>query len=403
MTSASSDLLLLGGLVVTPFRRIKPGGVYIVDGKIGGVGRAADFESLRTRPDLSILDCSDCIVAPGFIDIHVHGAGGGDVMNGTTASIRTMARYHAMGGTTALLPTTLTAPTPSIAKALDAIASVQQEEATDRAQVLGAHVEGPHIAVEQAGAQNPAHIRGATPRDIEFLTQRADSVRLVTAAPEIENGLTLGNALAHHGIVPSMGHSSAAYKEVSQALEAGYRSVTHLFCGMKPWINVRGDKRGGLVESAFLYDDLFVEMIADLNHVSAHLMQLTFKVKGADRVALITDGMWATGMPPGPYTMGGLDIIVTESAARLADDSGNAGSVATMETCVQNVVTHAGVPLADALRSAALTPAALIGADRQKGSLTPGKDGDVTVLDAHLRVRATVTSGRVVYQREDEQ
>ena len=397
-SAAAPELLLAGGRVVTPYRVLERGGVWIRGGKIAAVGPAADFAGVAGA-GVRRIDCTGCIVAPGFVDIHVHGAGGGDTMAGTPEAVRALAAWHARGGTTSLLPTTLTASPEAIDRALAAVAQVMREEPRDRARVLGAHVEGPHINPEQAGAQNPAYVRGATAADIAFLTERAGCIRVVTAAPEIEGGLELGTALARAGIVASIGHSSALYPDVVRAAECGYRSVTHLFCAMRPWINVRGDKTAGLVESAFLLDELFVEVIADLNHVSAHLMQLVFKVKGADRVALVTDAMWATGLPPGPYKMGGLDIVVTPTSARLADDSANAGSVATMDACVRNAVLHAGVPLEAALRSASLTPATLIGASDRKGSLAPGKDGDVTVLTGDLQVRATIVGGRVVYER----
>ncbi len=401
-TAGGSDaparrVLFERGTVVTPLQVLRDGALYVERGVIRAVGQIPELDRFRAEAD-RIVDCSGRYIVPGFIDVHVHGGGGGDTMAASVEALRTMARFHARGGTTALVATTVSADEGAIARALAAIRRARDEGEWPGAAILGAHLEGPFIAPEQAGAQNPGAIRAPSPADLDRLSDWAEIVRVITAAPEIEGGLEVGRKAAALGIVASMGHSNALYPDVVRGVAAGYRSVTHLYCGMSKWVNVRGEKMAGLAESALLIDELFVELIADGNHVPPHLIQLTYKVKGADRVCLVTDSIWAAGLPPGPYQLGGVDIVVTPTSARMADGSGNAGSVATMDMNLRNVVQLAGIGLADAIRSATWTPANLLAIHNKKGVLAPGKDADVVVLDEDLRVRLTMVAGRIVFE-----
>ncbi len=387
------SLLLAGGTVLTPVRRIDRGAVLITDGRIVAVDRAA---VVHPPADAVVEDCSGLTVVPGFVDIHVHGGGGGDVMQGTVEALQIMSGAHACGGTTSFLATTLTAPEGQILSVLETVRAARQSTLPG-AQVLGAHLEGPFLSRAQAGAQNPLHIRPPNPEEVGRLLEYAEEIRLVTAAPEIPGGLELGQRLHERGIVASIGHSDAYYPDVVRAVEAGYRHVTHLYCGMSHWVNIRGEKTAGVSEAALLLDDLTVELIADGNHVSPHMMALALKAKGVERVCLVTDALPFTGLPPGRYRLGGVDIVTTPTSARMLDDSGNAGSVATMDRLVQTMVQEVGVVLQDAVAMATVVPARVVGVDHHKGTLAPGMDGDVVVLTEGLRVAMTVVEGRVVY------
>lgn len=387
------ELALVNGRVVTPFRTVDPGNV-IVEGRfikaVGPSARVAVPEGART------LDCTGYFVVPGFVDLHVHGGGGSEAMEGTTEALRRMARYHAAGGTTSLLPTTLCAPEAEIHRALDAIGAMQGVE-HDGAEILGAHLEGPFISMSERGAQNPAFVRSASSHEVDRLLERADVIRVMTAAPEVPGGLELGQRMHAAGVLMSIGHSSAFYPDVVRAVEAGYRHVTHLYCGMSRWVNERGKKTAGVSESALLLDELSVELIADGNHVSPHMMELAIRMKGPNMTCLVTDCILAAGLPPGEYSLGGVKFVLTPTAARLADDSGNAGSILRMGEAVRNVVRMVGVSLQDAVRMASLTPARRIRMDHRKGSLSPGKDADIVILTPELDVAATIVGGRVVY------
>lgn len=388
------SMVLAGGTVLTPLRRIERGVVVITDGCIAAVDHTA---AVRWPEGTAVEDCSGMTVVPGFVDIHVHGGGGGDVMDGTLESLQIVSAAHARGGTTSFLATTLTAPEPRILSVLDAIRTARRS-LMPGAEVLGAHLEGPFLSKAQAGAQNAEHIRPPSAAEVNRLLEYAPEIRVVTAAPEIPGGLELGRTLSRHGIVASIGHSDAQYPDVLKAVEAGYRHVTHLYCAMSRWVNIRGEKIAGVSESALLLDDLTVELIADGNHVSPHMMALTLKAKGTGLVCLVTDAIPFAGLPPGRYRLGGVEIVTTPTAARMPDDSGNAGSVATMVQLVRRMVQDVGVAFEDAVAMATVVPARIIGVGHRKGMLAPGMDGDAVVLTQDLHVSMTVAGGRIVFR-----
>jgi N-acetylglucosamine-6-phosphate deacetylase len=392
----TNALALQGGTIFTPVRRLDRGVVVMLDGRIHAVG---PLDGTTIPEGAAVEDCAGLLIVPGFVDIHVHGGGGGDATQGRIEGLEIMSAAHARGGTTSLLATTLSAPEGQILAALEAIRAARRMSLPG-ASVLGAHLEGPFISPGQAGAQDPHAIRPPHSEEIDRLLEYADVIRLVTAAPEVPGGLDLARRLVQRGIVASIGHSDAYYPDIVRAVEAGYRHVTHLYCGMSRWINVKGEKVAGVAEAALLLDDLTVEIIADGNHVSPHMIALTLKAKGPERICLVTDAIPYAGMPPGRYRLGGVDIVTTPTAARMLDDSGNAGSVATMDRVVRFMVHEVGVPLQKVLVMATMVPPRVIGEDHRKGMLSPGMDGDVTVLTEDLHVRMTVVGGHVVYRAD---
>jgi N-acetylglucosamine-6-phosphate deacetylase len=388
-------LFLRGGRLITPLRVIERGGLLIEGGQINALG-----EGLEPPRDVKILNLQGNYIAPGFIDIHVHGGGGADVMDGTVEALETISRVHAAGGTTSLLATTLTAPLEEIRKALESIACARRTLLSG-AQVLGAHLEGPYFSMEQRGAQNPAYLKNPKPQEyLKLLEDYPGEILRVSAAPELEGALELGRALRDRGILASIGHSSATYDEILAAIEAGYTHVTHLYSGMSGVKRVAGYRVSGVIEATLLLDELTTEVIADGHHLPPSLLRLILKAKGLERVSLVTDAIAATGMPPGNYTLGELEIIVEDGVAKLPDRSAFAGSVATMNLLVRNMVQNVGLALPEAVKMATLNPARLLKLEGRKGLLAPGADADIVVFDNEINILLTIVGGRIVFRNE---
>jgi len=400
-----NSLHIVNARLLTPYRLIPRGDLLIENGRIAWAGGSCG--SIRPKKGTARIDACGMYVAPGFVDIHVHGGGGGDVMDAKRSSLERICTAHARGGTTSLLLTTLTAPLDHVAAALDTIESASRRSALD-ARVLGAHLEGPYLNVLHAGAQNPAFI--VPPRETEYLPLLAShpSIRRVTLAPEVPGGLILAGHLRDRGILASIGHSGATYHDVLAALEAGCTHVTHMFCGMGSITRVNGYRVSGLVESTLLLDSLTAEMIGDGHHLPPSLTRLLLKAKpGA--VALVTDAISATGEGLGAHQLGGLEILVEHTVpetfeieppgavAKLRDRSAFAGSVATMNQLVRFMTGSVGVPLGSAVQMATAIPARIIGR-LDIGVLAPGAWGDVVMFDENLDVVLTAVEGRITYQ-----
>ena len=399
---------LVGGTVFTPLRTLSPGVVVVEDGRIMAVGD----EHLKVGGSVREIDVSGFYVSPGFIDIHVHGGGGHDVMEGSLEALTAIAETHARGGTTAWLATTLTAPVDQIQKALQAI-----EKAVDAplggAKLLGAHLEGPYFHPEQAGAQNPAYLKHPDLSEYKELLDNFPCVKRVSAAPELPGGLELGRELRRRGILASIGHSNATYQQVLEAMESGFSHVTHIYSGMSSVRRIKAYRFAGVLEAALLLDDLTTEMIADGHHLPPSLMRLVVKAKGTERVCVVTDAIAAAGLGPGRYQLGGLDVVVEDEVpdgyevhlskgnyvAKLADRSAFAGSAATMNVLVRNLVNLVGLPLIEAVKMATWTPARILGISHERGLLAPGMVADLVVFDENLDVQMTIVEGKIAYQR----
>ena len=374
--------------------------LLVRDGRIARIAPATPPE-----PGDSVVDlCGDRLV-PGFIDMHVHGGGGADFMDGSEGAIRTVRRTHARFGTTTLCPTTLTAPDDEIAGFLAAVRSLMRvadsdPSGGDGARIGGVHIEGPWLAPSQAGAQDPAYLRSPTVAHLERLLGSCEGVSTVTIAPELDGACECAAWLAARGALPSMGHSDATLAQVRDGVACGFRHMTHFYSAMSTVKRDRGYRIPGMVEAGYLFDEVTVETIADGRHLPHELLRLVHKVKGTERMALVTDAMRGAGMPEGTYRLGSLergrDVIVEDGVARLPDRSGFAGSVCTMDRAVRTAV-EAGIPLEDALRMASATPARILGMQDRRGRLRPGLDADLVRLDDSLNVLMTVVGGRVVF------
>ena len=392
----TQPLKIYNGKLITPNGLI-PGGTIIVDGdRIVSVAEGDDEIA-----DAIEIDARGSYVSPGFIDIHVHGGGGYDFMDGTETAFLKIAETHARYGTTAMLPTTLTSTKEEMLQTLAAY-EVAHRNNISGAQFLGMHLEGPYLAMSQRGAQDPRFIRDPDPEEYKDILAHSSSVRRWSAAPELKGAIEFGKYVRSKGVLPSVAHTDAIYEDVIVAFENGYTLATHLYSAMSGVTRRNAFRYAGVVESAFIIDDMDVEIIADGIHLPAPLLKLVFKIKGADRTALITDAMRAAGTDVRESILGnpknGLKVIVEDGVAKLPDRTSFAGSVATADRLVRTMISMAGVSLADAIKMMTATPARILGVLDKKGELAGGKDADIVIFDEDINVSMTIVKGKVVYE-----
>jgi len=391
-------LKIFNGKIITPSRIIRDGTIVVNDHTIEYVG-----EKNTEVPDALEIDAKGNFIAPGFIDIHVHGGAGHDFMDGTETAFLKIAELHAKYGTTSMLPTTLSASREELINTLSAYEAAHKKN-VDGAQFLGLHLEGPYFAMTQRGAQDPRYIRDPDPEEYREIVSRSPHIKRWSAAPELKGAIEFGRYMKANGILPAVAHTDAIYEDVIVAFEAGYTLATHLYSAMSGVTRRNAYRYAGVIESAFIIDEMDVEIIADGIHLPPPLLKLVYKIKGADRTALITDAMRAAGMPPGESVLGsihnGLKVIVEDEVAKLPDRSSFAGSVATADRLVRSMVFLADIPLAESIRMITSTPARILGVSDTKGSLAAGKDADIVIFDHNIRIEKTIIKGNIVYSRE---
>jgi len=330
------------------------------------------------------------------VDLHVHGGNGADFMDGTQEAFCTAARCSLMGGATTIYPTTVCAPDDVLLRTFEVFRAVRGREGMPH--MPGLHLEGPYLAAAQAGAQSPQALRLPTAGDTRLILENRDIIARVTAACELPGALELGDTLARHGILAAIGHSDADYAGVKLAVRHGYRHVTHLYSGMSALHRRNAYRVLGVVESAYLLDELTVEIIADGRHLPPELLQLIVKCKSRESISLITDALRGAGLPEGSrIALGGGDTrhaIIENGVAIMPDRSCFCGSVATANRCVRTMRREAGLPLHEAVRMMTLNPARVMGIDGSKGSLAPGKDADLVHFDENTDVQHIWLMGR---------
>ncbi len=389
---------IINGNIITPYRIIRGGSLLIRNGKIVEVS-ARNIDA----PDAVEVDVQGRYVAPGFIDIHVHGGGGHDFMDSTVEAFLGVAETHARFGTTSLVPTTLTAGKNEL---LHTLAVYEKADAQNElgAAFLGMHIEGPYFSMEQRGAQDPRYIRDPDPEEYMEILNASSSIKRWSVAPERNGAMEFGQVLRSRGILPSIAHTNAVYDDVVRAIEHGYTLATHFYSGMSGVTRRDAFRFGGVIESGYLIDEMDVEIIADGRHLPADLLKLIYKVKGTDRIALITDAMRAAALPPGESMLGSLEdgirVIVEDGVAKLLDRTAFAGSVATADWLVRTMVNKAEVPLTDAVRMVTATPARIIGVADRKGTVSAGMDADLVIFGEDVAVHATIIGGKTVFERE---
>lgn len=347
------------------------------------------------------IDGNGMYVSPGFIDLHTHGAGNYDFMDGSVEAYLQAARVHAQHGTTLLFPTTLTSTNEALFTSFK-----KYEEACScnhcGAALGGIHLEGPYFAYNQRGAQNPKFLKMPVPADYMEIVSHTNHIARWSIAPELPGALELGNYLANKGILPSIAHTDATYEEVLKAFDCGYRHITHFYSAMSGITRRNAYRYAGVIESGYLMDEMTIEIIADGIHVPKSLMQLVYKIKGAENIALVTDSMRAAGMPDGKSILGnteeGQEVLIEDGVAKLPDRSAFAGSVATADRLVRTATRIAEIPLCEAVRMATETPAKIMGIQQYKGSLQKGKDADLVLFNENIDIQMTLIKGKIVYE-----
>jgi N-acetylglucosamine-6-phosphate deacetylase len=375
----------------------------MADGMLSMRGERIDYvgerRNDRVPPGAEIIDVGGLFLAPGFVDIHIHGGAGSDFMDATASDIETVFRYHAAHGTTSLCPTTATAPLEEILTALEALDRYRNgPQLFGRA--LGAHIEGPYLAMTKRGCHLPQFVRNPQEREWKQILERGP-VASVTLAPELPGARTLVEELHRRGANANAGHSEALYQEIQDAADWGVRHVTHLYCAMTDAMNNRwrgtpNPRTGGIVEAVYLDDRLSSELITDGKHLSREMLQLAFRNKGYEKLAIVTDAMRGAGMPDGEYTFGprdGMVAVVKNGEARIPDGTALASSVFPMNEMVRVFRELVGCPLWQAVRMASLTPAEIVHRADEIGSLAAGKLADVLIIDDQVNVRAVYIGG----------
>lgn len=389
---------IVNGNIITPDKIIEGGSILVHNGMITAINE----EDIDVKDAIEINAGSNYI-SPGFIDIHVHGGGGHDFMDGHEKAFLEIAATHARYGTTSMLPTTLTSSKHELFHTLEVYENADKNN-INGAWFLGLHLEGPYLSVNQCGAQDPKYIRNPDPAEYREILAATNFIKRWSAAPELEGAIEFCRYLTGKGILVAMAHTDAIYEEALKGFENGYTLATHFYSAMSGVSRRNAHRYAGVIEAGYLIDAMDVEIIADGVHLPAPLLKLVFKIKGADRTALITDAMRGAGMPEGESILGnietGLKVIIEDGVAKLPDRSAFAGSVATTDRLVRNMLNMADVSLADAVKMMTLTPARIMKVDHLTGSLAAGKLADIVIFDQDINVQMTMVKGKIVYKNE---
>lgn len=379
------------------------GGVLVENGKIRSIIPANDLQQLEKYEQYNLIDVNQRYLSPGFIDIHVHGGGGYDFMDGTEEAFINIAKTHARYGTTALVPTTLTTTRERLEQTLQSYENVKQYF-NEGADFLGIHLEGPYFAMSQRGAQDPRYIRNPDPEEYKALIAKYKSIVRWSAAPELEGALAFGEYLMANGIIAAIAHTDAIYEDAEKAYDVGYRLMTHFYSAMSGVTRRNAFRYAGVVEAGYLIDGFDVELIADGVHLPDPLLKLIYKVKGPDRMVLITDAMRAAGTDHTQSILGsfddGTEVLVEDGVAKLKDRTAFAGSVATTDRLVRTMLKLGNIPLIEIIRMISLNPARVMKVEADKGSIALGKDADLVVFDDHIHISYTMVKGKMVYENQ---
>ncbi|MGG4455542.1 N-acetylglucosamine-6-phosphate deacetylase [Brevibacillus porteri] len=381
----------LKGKLVVDGQELHNGLVVVENGTITYAGKADEYG--KAFPD-HLVTVEDGWICPGFVDMHMHGIDGYDMMDGTPESLQAISTALARHGVTSFLATTMTAPYDQLEQVLVNIAQ-NSREGLPGAQAIGIHLEGPWINPRYKGAQKEENIAIPKLDAVQKLYGLSEGlIKVVTIAPEQPEALEAIAWLKERDVIVSAGHTGATFAQATKAVDAGVRHFTHCFNAMTGLHH----REPGVVGAAMYHEQLSTELIADGIHVHPAVMKILYRVKTAERLALVSDSMRAAAMGEGTYDLGGQEVHVHDNQAKLADGT-LAGSILTLNRAVGNMVTLSGVALPEAVEMASLTPASILGFGDRKGRLAAGYDADITVLNTQFDVTMTFVAGKEVYHQ----
>ena len=377
---------IINGRILTPQGWLEGGSVIVEDGKIAEVSN-----NNFAIEGAEIIDAKGCDIVPGGIEMHVHGGGGRDFMEGEEEAFRVAIDAHMQYGTTSIFPTLSSSTVPMIEKACETCTKLMAEP---NSPILGLHLEGPYFNPKQAGAQIPEWIKAPVKEEYEYLLEKWPCLKRWDEAPELEGSHEFIKCCCKHGVLPSIGHTRAKYEEVAAANELGMTHATHFYNAMPVVYKNREFKETGTVESIFALENMTVEMIADGIHVPPVMLRMIYQIKGVERTALITDALACAASKDD--TAFDPRVVLEDGVCKLADRSALAGSIATMDRLVRTCVQQAGIPMEDACRMISETPAKIMGVYDRKGSLEKGKDADIIFFDKNQELTFVMQMGRIV-------
>jgi N-acetylglucosamine-6-phosphate deacetylase len=388
--SKNALLAIDAGSVFTPLKKFEPGRLIIDGTSIADVGAA---NTIKIPSGAERIDASQLLVGPGFIEPHIHGCGGVDVMDGTYESLNVVSRILARHGTTSFLATTVSSPPQILTTALEKLGALMPRS-FDGAQPLGIHLEGPFISAAKRGTHKAVNV--FTPDSAllaKWVRAANNSLRLMTLAPELAGSDELIRVATDSGVVTAMGHSNATFEEAGTAVQRGICYAVHTFNAMRPFSH----RDPGIVGEVLTDDRVFAEIIADGIHVAPSVVRLFARAKGKERVLLVTDAISAMDMPDGHYVLGMDTVDVVNGVCRDAEGR-LAGSTLTQEIALRNFAGWTGWPLEDALPGLTLNPARALKLEK-KGVLEPGSDADIVVMTKSFQIMKTFVAGRLVFER----
>ncbi|WP_328538111.1 N-acetylglucosamine-6-phosphate deacetylase [Streptomyces sp. NBC_00344] len=378
MAGSEASTVLSGARVVLPTGTVEGGRVIVEGPRIAGSSRA----------DSAVVDLSGHWVVPGFVDMHVHGGGGNSFTSGTPDEVLKGIHTHRLHGTTTIVASTVTGDMDFLAERASLLS-----ELVEQGDLAGIHFEGPFISPCRKGAHSEALLRDPDPADVRKLMDAArGTAKMFTLATEMKGGIDSVRLLREHGVIAAIGHTDATYEQTVEAIEAGATVATHLFNAMPPL----GHRDPGPIAALLEDERITVELINDGTHLHPAALELAFRCAGSPRVAFITDAMDAAGFGDGIYHLGPLEVEVKEGVARLVEGGSIAGSTLTLDTAFRRSVTVDRLPVEDVVRSIAANPARLLGVYDRVGSLEPGKDADLVVLDADFALTGVMRKGEWV-------
>jgi N-acetylglucosamine-6-phosphate deacetylase len=373
--------LLHVGRALTPTAEITGAGILIRDGVIEELGVR---EGMRLPDGAREIVADDKTAIPGFVDVHIHGAGGRDVMEGSPEALAGVAKTVARYGTTSFVATTVTASPDDTIRSVEGIARyISQQHETDdtRGEVLGIHFEGPFLNPARRGVHPPEWLKLPSAELLDkFLQAAAGNAQILTIAPELLGAMPCIDAARNAGMVVAVGHTDATYEQTRAAIAHGVRHAVHVYNAMRPFSH----RDSGVIGAVFTSPEVSAELIADGVHVDEAAMKVLLQAKGPEHTILISDGTSATGMPDGKYMLGNLEVTVIGGICRNSEGK-LAGSTLTLDRALRNIV-GLGIPLAHAVRMLTLNPAALLGIEFKKGALRTGADADIVLLDEGLHL-----------------